>query len=253
VEETWRIEGDRFADSFNPRHAIISDTGRIGYLKVLGGNYAEDPWVEQWANEQIISELARTLGLPAVEARAGSVEGQRGAIVTFANGRKLSELEAQGFRVAPLLDAALNRHQFGLIVAFDVWTLNVDRGAHNLFIPVEQGRPVLNLIDHGHTLLLPRESKHADPAPADWEEFVASGVLEDASMTQLVLSSYLRPYAAPEDIKGGVETITRVGDDVIEGVVDAVSDEFLCCPRPAMIRLLINRRDELARCLEEAL
>jgi hypothetical protein len=95
-DETWRIEGDRFADSFNPRRAIVSDRGRLGYLKVIAEGLPEDPWIEQWANEQIVSGLAHLLGIPCIEARAGYIEGEAGAITVFMEGRKVSELQQGG-------------------------------------------------------------------------------------------------------------------------------------------------------------
>jgi hypothetical protein len=252
VDEQWRIEGDRFSDSFNPRRAIMSDRGRLGYLKVLADHYDEDPWLEQWANEQIVSELASELGIPAVEAQAGIVDGEAGAITVFLEGRKLSELEMGGFRVAPLLEATLNRDQFGLIVGLDLWVLNTDRGSHNLYVTMEEGRPRIRLIDHGHTLLLPREEK-APSRPGDWESFVVSGFLEEPAMTRRALGSYLRPFTTPEEIREAVRTITQVSDETIAAVVDGVPEEFLFCGRGAMTTLLINRRDRLEGCLEEGL
>jgi hypothetical protein len=253
-EETWRIEGERFADSFNPRRAIISDRGRLGYLKVLSDGTSADPWTEQWANEQIFSELSESLGLPCIEARAGHVEGEAGAITVFMEGRKISELEQAGFQIAPVLEAALNRDQFGLVVALDLWLLNVDRGAHNLFITTEEGRPRVRLIDHGHTLLLPRTDKRAEPPPEDWEAFVLSGVLDDAEMTRRIIEgSYLRPYVTPEEIKAGARTIAQVRDDHIDEIVDAVPDEFLHAPPQAISTLLKHRRSAIPRSLEEVL
>lgn len=243
--------GDRFADSFNPRRAIISDRGRLGYLKIL--SQPEDPWIEQWANEQIVSEVAGLLEIPCIEARAGYADGEAGAITVFMEGRKVSELEAGGFRAQPVLDAALNRDQFGLVVALDVWLLNIDRGSHNLFITTEEGRPRVRLIDHGHTLLLPRSEKRAEPAPDDWEAFVVSGVLEERAVTERTLNSYLRPHVTTEEIKAGARTIAQVGDAEIERIVEAVPDEFFRAPRRAISTLVMHRRDALAHCLEEAL
>jgi hypothetical protein len=56
--EEWYIEGERVSDSFNARRAIRSDNGRLGYLKVLNDATPEDPWQEQFANEEIASRLA---------------------------------------------------------------------------------------------------------------------------------------------------------------------------------------------------
>jgi hypothetical protein len=254
MDDDWHLEGDRFADSFNMRQAIASTEGRLGYLKLLQDTTPEDPWIEQWANEQIVSDLARLLDLPAVEAAAGAVEGTRGAITVFLEGRKLSELEFAGYRLEPLMAGALNRAQFGLMAAFDVWLLNVDRGTANLFVTVEGGRPRLRLIDHGHTLLLPREQKKAMPAPADWKEFVVSGVLEQEDLTKQTLGGFLRAHVASEEIKEGARTIAQVEDDAIARVIEAVPEEFFCGPTPdAMASLLTNRRDKLSECLEGVL
>jgi hypothetical protein len=251
-DEVWRLEGDRFADSFNPRRAIASDRGRIGYLKVLADGHADDPWKEQWANEQVVSDLATILGIPAIEAHAGEVEGEVGAITVFMEGHKLSELEQAGYRVATLLDVALNRDQLGLIVAFDVLILNIDRSAGNLFITTEEGRPRLRLLDHGHTLLLPRSEKGADPPPSDWDAWVTSGVLETPEMAQR-LSSYLRQFVEKEEIVSGAERIAELSDQDLEKAVDRVPEEFIFCRRSAILGLLQNRRDRLANVIQEAL
>jgi hypothetical protein len=254
VPRTWHFEGDRFADTFNARQAIRSDDDRIGYFKVLRAETPDDPWLEQWANEQIVSELARLLKLPAIETHAGFVEEEPGAITLFSHGHKLSEFEALRFHLPPLVEAALNRDQLGLVVAFDIWLLNVDRHTGNLFVTVEDGRTLLNLIDHGHTLLLPREQKKASPAPDDWEEFVVSGALEEPDVTNQTLGNYLRPFVKAEEIRAGARTIANLGDDEIASVVDVVPDGFLCGPPPAaMTRLLTHRKEKLSECLEGVL
>jgi hypothetical protein len=254
VPETWHFEGDRFADTFNARQAIASDEGRLGYFKVLKDDTPPDPWIEQWANEEIASRLARLLDIPAVEATAGSVDDESGAITVFLEGRKLSELEVSGRHIRPLVEGALNREQFGLIVAFDVWLLNVDRHTGNLFVTVENGRPRLRLIDHGHTLLLPRETTLASPAPDDWEEFVVSGALEDVQLTRQTLGSYLRQYVSPEEVKAGARTIAQVRDEAVADVVHAVPEVFFCGPTPAAVTsLLTNRKNNLSELLEGAL
>ncbi|MGZ6580048.1 MAG: hypothetical protein ACXVFE_03555 [Gaiellaceae bacterium] len=251
VEEHWHLEGDRFADSFNPRRAIVSDQQRFGYLKVLGDNIAEDPWLEQWANEEIVSKLAARLEIPAIEAWAGEVEGEVGALTVFLEGRKLSDLEQAGYRVATIIESALNRDQLGLMAAFDIWILNADRGASNLFVTMEEARPRVRLLDHGHVLLLPRESKRCDPAPPDWEAFVESGELEAAEVTASV-GGYIRQFVSPEELLAGARTIAQVGDDAIIEAVQGPPDEFFHCPRAAITKLLIARREALVGCIEEA-
>jgi hypothetical protein len=62
--DDWRFDGDAFADSFNQRRAIVSAEGQYGYLKFLQEGTPEDPWLEQWANEEIVSRLADLLEIP---------------------------------------------------------------------------------------------------------------------------------------------------------------------------------------------
>jgi hypothetical protein len=251
TEEHWQLEGDRFADSFNPRWPIVSDQRRFGYLKVLGDDISEDPWLEQWANEEIVSKLAAHLGIPAIEAWAGEVEGEVGALTVFLEGRKLSELEQAGYKVATIIDSALNRDQLGLMGAFDVWILNTDRGPGNLFVTMEEARPRVRLLDHGHALLLPREQKNCAPAPENWDDFVESGQLETAEVTARV-GAYLKQFVSPEELVAGARTIAQVGDDAIAEAVQGPAEEFFRCPRSAMNKLLIARRDALVGCIEEA-
>jgi hypothetical protein len=244
-EETWHFIGDRFSDSTNPRRAIMSDRGRVGYLKVLSENMEPDPWLEQWANEQIASMLARELGIPAVEARAGEVEGELGAIVVFMEGRKLNELHLARFEERPIMEGAANRDQLGLVVAFDVWILNVDRGPHNIFMAVEDGRPSVALIDHGHVLLLPREQKVGPEAPDDWLACVVSDHVNRDELNQSIRQGHLAQYASPQEIAAGARTIAGVSDEMIDSAVLGIDERFFCCHPEAIATLLKHRRDGL--------
>ena len=70
--DEWKFDGDAFADSFNQRRAITTADGRFGYLKYLQDGNDEDPWLEQWANEEIVSRLADLLEIPCSVVRAGA-------------------------------------------------------------------------------------------------------------------------------------------------------------------------------------
>src|SRR5215211_531509 len=131
--------------------------------------------------------LPALLEVPCTECRAGVVEGVRGVISVFMEGNKVSMLEAMGFAAEPVVRAAVNRNQFGTFVSLDVWSMNIDRGAHNAYVTMDSGRPILRLIDHGHTLLLPRQEKGADPAPADWDTFVGTDRFKEKALTQRLL------------------------------------------------------------------
>jgi hypothetical protein len=187
------------------------------------------------------------------QVRAGNVEGERGGITVFVEGTKVSALTALGFKPEPMVTAAANRDQLGLMVAFDLWVLNVDRGAHNVFVIVEDGRPYVRLIDHGHTLLLPRTDKGADPAPADWEAFVDSDVLETAEMMQRLLSNnYLKQFVGNDDILAGAKVISEnVSTEVIDVAVEAVPEEFFFSDRSSIGRLLRKRKERLPAHLGE--
>jgi hypothetical protein len=251
IREEWRFEGELFSESFNPRRAIFSDQGRVGYLKVLAEGHDADPWLEQWANEQIVSELAASLGLPCVEARAGWVNGEPGAITLFLEGRKVQELSALRFAVEPIIASAANRAQVGLMVAFDFWVMNTDRGQHNVFITFEHGRPTIRLIDHGHTLLLPREQKGCSPPPNNWQDFVVSGAFDEQAFNQQVGRGFLWDLATREEILAGAQTVRGVPDTTIDSAVAGVDDEFICSDRVALSLLLKHRRDCLVECLGE--
>jgi hypothetical protein len=247
-DERWQFVGDRFADSFNPRRAIMSDEGRVGYLKMLADTIEPDPWLEQWANEQLASVLAGEIGLPAVEAWAGEVESELGAITVFMEGRKLSELQMMGFQERPVIEGASNRDQLGLIVAFDVWMLNVDRGPANLFVAMEEGRPRIALIDHGHSLLLPRESKvsAAGDSPNSsekWLECVVSDYPNRPDLAESIRAGYLSQYVSPQEIVAGARIIAAVSDETIDGAVEGVDERFFCCHAEAIGTLLKHRRD----------
>jgi hypothetical protein len=248
-EEQWHFVGDRFSESMNPRRAIMSDRGRVGYLKVLDENsYPSDPWLEQWANEQIAGALADTLGLPVVEARAGEVEGELGAIVTFMDGHKLSELQMKGFEERPVVEGAANRDQLGLIVAFDVWLLNIDRGPANLFVSHEQGRPRIALIDHGLCLLLPRAHKVGDEnerTEEEWLECVVSDQVNRPDLAQQIRGGHLAQYVSPQEIVAGSRTIAGVSDEAIDAAVQGVDERFFSCHAEAIARLVKHRRDGL--------
>jgi hypothetical protein len=120
LPEEWHFVGDQFGDSFNPRRAIMSDRGRAGYLKMLREG-TDDPWLEQWANEEIVSNLAHALGLASTEVRAGWVEGEAGAIAVFMEGRKISELQLYGYALEPVLQNLQNRADVGTMAALDFW------------------------------------------------------------------------------------------------------------------------------------
>jgi hypothetical protein len=49
------------------------------------------------------------------------------------------------FAPDPVVRASVNRDQFGLIVSLDVWVMNTDRGSHNVYITLDDGRPTLRL------------------------------------------------------------------------------------------------------------
>jgi hypothetical protein len=244
--DDWRFDGDAFADSFNQRRAIVSTDGKqFGYLKYLRDETPEDPWLEQWANEEIFSRLSALLEIPCTECRAGAVEGVRGAVTVFMEGNKVSMLQTLGFAVDPVVAAAVNRNQFGTIVSLDVWTMNTDRGAHNAYVTMESGRPTLRLIDHGHTLLLPREEKGDDPDP---ERFATKEWTQ-----RLLAGNFFRPFVADEEIVASAGNITSLGDDEVRSAVEAVDEQFFLADRDAMATLLLQRRDSLRTCLEEAL
>jgi len=227
----------------------MSDRGRVGYLKVLPGQFEADPWIEQWANEQIVSTLACELGIPAVEARAGEVEGELGAIVVFMDGRKLSELHLLGFQEKPIVEGAENRDQLGLMIAFDVWILNVDRGPHNIFMAVGDGRPNIALIDHGHVLLLPRDQKGGQPAADDWLTHVVSDHVNREEQNQSIRQGHLSGYASLQEIAAGARTIADVSDATIDSAVSGIDERFFCCHPDAMATLLKHRRDRLGESL----
>jgi hypothetical protein len=252
--DNWRFDGDAFSDSFNQRRVITTSDGQYGYLKFLQDTTAEDPWLEQWANEEIVSRLADLLEIPCTEVRAGAVEGVRGAVTVFMEGNKVSALQTLGFAPEPVVRNAVNRQQFGLIVSLDVWTMNTDRGSHNVYITLEGGRPTLRLIDHGHVLLLPRSEKGAEPEPDDWDAFVRSDQFDDNAWTERLLNgNYLRAFVTAEEIIDGAGNITSLGDDQIREVVEAVDEQFFFATRDAVVTLLLKRRDRLAVCLEGVL
>jgi hypothetical protein len=247
----WRFDGDAFADSFNQRRAITNTEGQYGYLKFLQDGTEPEPWLEQWANEEIVSRLADLLDLQCTEVRAGAVEGVRGAINVFMEGNKVSSLNGLGFQAEQVVRAAVNSDQFGLIVSLDIWIMNTDRGAQNVYITLEGGRPRVRLIDHGHTLLLPRP---ITPDPEDWDAFVVSGHFEEKAFTERLLgSNYLRSFVTAEEIVAGAGNITSLGDDEIRSAVEGVDEQFFFATRDAIVTLLLNRRDRLAACLEGAL
>jgi hypothetical protein len=213
-----------------------------------------EPWLEQWANEEIFSRLAALLGIPCIDARAGVVQGIPGAITVFMEGNKVSALQMLGFAAEPVVGAATNRNQFGAIVSLDVWLMNSDRAPHNIFITTTQGRPNVRLIDHGHILLLPRQEKVAEPEPEDWDGFVRAAPFSGDEWTERLLSgNYLRQFVTAEEIVAGAANITSLGDDEIRASVEAVDDQFFFAAPDAIVTLLLQRRDSLAPCLEGVL
>jgi hypothetical protein len=166
----------------------------------------------------------------------------------------VSSLQELRFSPDPVIRAATNRHQFGLIVSMDVWIMNIDRGAHNVYITLDHGRPTLRLIDHGHVLLLPRNEKGAEPDPDDWEAFVQSGAFEDSGWTERLPSGhYLRPFVSEEEIVAAAGKITSLGDGLIREAVEAVDEQFFFATREAVVTLLVRRRERLEACLEAVL
>lgn len=222
-------------------------------MKLLSDQNPVDPWSEQWANEEVAANLAEALGIPTVEARAAEIDGELGAVVVFMEGRKLSELHLTGFQERPIIEGAVNRNQLGLIVAFDFWIMNADRGAHNVFITFPDGRPRIAVIDHGHSLLLPRSDKVGDHGPENWLEYVVSGHLEREDLSQRLRQGHLVQYVTPQEVMAGARAIAGLTDDTIDSAVQGIDERFFCCHPEAIGTLLKHRRDRLEQCLGEVL
>ncbi|MCL5676875.1 MAG: hypothetical protein M1602_03225 [Firmicutes bacterium] len=108
------------------------------------------------ANELIAAGLARLVGLDAADVVPARIEGHLGAVslvrpaAHLVGWRELSKTVQGNVR-----RHIANAHQFRLMLAFDVWVLNIDRATGKNIIAYKEtvGSPWrVYFIDHGHTL-----------------------------------------------------------------------------------------------------
>ncbi len=185
------------------------------------------------ANELVCAQLATSLGLPLLDFTLI----EHGPALYFGS----SWLE-KGKSFYPGLDATLfkrakNRIRVYDIVAFDYWTFNTDRNAHNLLL--RKGgtgggtAELLTLNDHSHAVIQPGKT------PA--------GLAADVTSVPLIHLDFVRAaIRSRTNFSAAVALIEGVTTATIRNAVQGVPDLFLDgAGKNAVEDFLTDRRDGL--------
>ncbi|MGE5590005.1 MAG: hypothetical protein ACM3ZA_05250 [Bacillota bacterium] len=236
----WEVE-----EQPEPGPAVPEDSGsppRHGFFKftTARNRYWGGP---AGANELIAAGLARRIGLEVADLELARIEGHLGVVslvrpaVRRVNWR---DLPAPAHR--SILRSQENIRQFRAMLAFDAWTLNIDRGSGKNTIAyqpaADQGWRVY-FIDHGHTL-------HGNYDRWRWGGPYRSRYWDDLWRYYSVhpsLRRYLRSYRSVAPFVRRIQQITPVE---IRREVGAVPAELLT-PRQARLitHLLLWRQKRL--------
>ena len=237
----WKVEEQPESASAPPQG--LEKPPRHGFFKFTtpANRYWGGPAV---ANELIAAGLARLVGLDVAELELARIEGHLGVVSVVRPAARLviwRNLPAPAHR--SIRRQVANVRQFRAMLAFDAWTLNIDRGTGKNIIayqPTPGSAWRVYFIDHGHTL-------HGNYDRWRWGGPYRSRYWDDLWRYYSVHTSIRRYLRSYRSVAPFVERIQKITPAQIRREVAAVPAELLT-PRQARLitDLLLWRQRRLS-------
>ncbi|MHB9144096.1 MAG: hypothetical protein ACYC5Y_02015 [Symbiobacteriia bacterium] len=213
----------------------VAAAPRRGFFKFT------DPENHYWggpaaANELIAAGLARLVGLDAADVIPASIEGHLGVVSVVRPAANLIAWRDVPARVHRDVERQVaHANQFGVMLAFDAWVLNIDRASGKNVIAYQRAKEAawrVYFIDHGHTL-------HGNYDRWRWGGHYRSPFWDDLwryyDLPQGV-RSYLTSYRQVEPY---VSRIQRIKPKAIQRLVQLVPRELLAPEEARLIEELL--------------